>query len=56
MLNYLCCMENVCLKTVFLESHRSNAENKLPVHLELDANLRAISHHNPLLSDKAGCA
>lgn len=54
MLRYLCYMENVCLKTVFLVSHRSNGENKLPVHLELDANPRVISYHNPLLGDKAG--
>jgi len=25
------------------------------VHLELDANLRVISYHNPPLSDKIGC-
>lgn len=55
-LNYLCCMENVCLKPVFLASHRSDAEYKLAVHLELAANLRAISHHNALLRDRAGCA
>lgn len=55
MLNCLCDMENVCLKTVVLVSHRSNGENKLPVHLELDANLRVISYHNPLLGDKIRC-
>ena len=54
MLNCLRYMENECWKTVFLVSHRSNGENKLPVRLELDANLRVISY-NPLLSDKIGC-
>lgn len=39
MWNYLHYMENVGLKTGFFVSYRSNEENKLPVHLELDVNL-----------------
>lgn len=53
--NYLHYMENVGLKTGFFVSHPSNGENKLPVHLELGANLWVISYHIPLLSNKIWC-